>query len=111
MSISIKNIFNLKNYNCNPNEEFFEILFQNENIRIERIISEGHTSPPDFWYDQDEFEWVILLKGKARLKFFDTNEEVTLASGDYLLIEPHCKHRVEWTTPDEETIWLAVFFK
>jgi len=26
------------------------------------------------------------------------------------LIAAHRKHRVEWTTPDEPTVWLAVFF-
>ena len=40
-------------------------------VRIERIISHGHASPADFWYDQAQHEWVIVLKGAARLQFED----------------------------------------
>ncbi|MCX7907996.1 MAG: cupin domain-containing protein [Ignavibacteria bacterium] len=109
--ISLNNIFSLDDYVYNEKNEFFKPLFQNEYIRIEKIVSEGHCSPPDFWYDQEENEWVLLLQGKAKLKFQNTNEIIELNPGEFILIEPHIKHRVEWTTPNEKTIWLAFFFK
>jgi cupin 2 domain-containing protein len=92
-----------------PNE-LIERVFQSESLRIERIISYGQSSPKDFWYDQEENEWVILLKGKAILKF-NNNSSVELQEGDYLFIPAHKKHRVEWTDTNKKTIWLAVFFK
>jgi cupin 2 domain-containing protein len=52
---------------------------------------------------------VLLLQGEARVSFADA-ESVTLKSGDYWLIKAHCLHRVEWTTDEMETIWLAVHF-
>ena len=78
-------------------------------LRIERIVSHGHASPDEFWYDQDEHEWVVLLKGLARLQFEDTLVE--MKPGDFVNIPAHKRHRVEWTTPDEPTIWLAIFYR
>ncbi|WP_018295235.1 cupin domain-containing protein [Mariprofundus ferrooxydans] len=78
-------------------------------MRIERIVSHGHSSPADFWYDQDEDEWVILLTGAAGLTFDDGNPPQTLQPGDYLLIPAGERHRVAWTAPDQETVWLAIF--
>ena len=88
--------------------ELIQVLAANHHVRIERIVSHGHSSPDDFWYDQEEQEWVIVLKGAARLRFEDT--AVDLKPGDFVNIPAHKKHRVEWTTPDEPTIWLAVFY-
>lgn len=90
-------------------EELTQNLLLANDLRIERIISHGHSSPDGFWYDQEEHEWVIVLKGSARLQFEDRTCEMN--TGDYVLIQPHEKHRVAWTTPDEPTIWLAVFYK
>jgi len=92
-------------------EEVTESLVRSNSIRIERIISKGHCSTPDFWYDQAENEWVLLMKGAARLKFHKNNEILHLAPGMYINIPAHEKHRVEWTTDQEETIWLAVFYQ
>ncbi len=92
-----------------PGEVIQEIIASG-NTRIERIISKGHSSPEEFWYDQEENEWVILLCGKAKLKFNDRNPPIELNEGDYLNIPSHMKHRVEWTDPANETIWLAVFY-
>jgi len=89
-------------------EELIEVLAESPHVRIERIVSTGHTSPPGFWYDQHEAEWVVLLSGAATLEF--ERESHSLTRGDHLLIPPHRKHRVSWTTPDEPTVWLAVFF-
>ena len=77
-------------------------------MRIERIVSQGHASPPGFWYDQDQHEWVIVLRGRARVRFEDGLLE--MAAGDCINIPAHRKHRVEWTTPEEPTVWLAVHY-
>lgn len=91
-------------------EEIIQEIFASGNIRIERIISKGHSSPEDFWYDQKENEWVMVLQGRARLQFFDDSAPIDLSDGDYLNIPSHKKHRIEWTDPDIETVWLAVFY-
>ena len=89
-------------------EELFTNLLNAPNVRIERIVSHGHSSPEGFWFDQDQHEWVLLLQGAARLQFEDNTIE--MKPGDFINIPAHTKHRVEWTTPDEPTIWLAVFY-
>ena len=87
-------------------KELVQTLISAANVRIERIISHGHASPQDFWYDQDQHEWVIVLKGAARLQFEDGTVE--MKPGDFINIPAFRKHRVDWTTPDEPTIWLGV---
>lgn len=88
-------------------EEFKELL-KSENIRIERIVSNGQTSEDEFWYDQDENEFVLILEGKAILEFED--KEVFLQKGDCFDIKAHIKHRVKYTSKDKPTVWLAVFY-
>jgi cupin 2 domain-containing protein len=90
-------------------EEFDELLAR-PGLRIERIVSSGQCSPPDFWYDQDEGEWVAVLQGEAKLRFADEAAARHLHVGDFLDIAPHRRHRVEWTPADQTTIWLAVFY-
>lgn len=90
--------------------EVFEDIVNSENIRIERIISHGQSSPETGWYDQDQNEWVIVLAGSGTLQF-EHEEEVQLKPGDYLLIPAHQRHRVVRTAIDEPTVWLAVFFQ
>ena len=87
--------------------ELCQTLLTSPTVHIERIVSQGHCSTEDFWYDQTQDEWVLVLQGQARLAFSD-GSVIALAEGDYLLIPAHCKHRVEWTTPATETIWLAI---
>jgi len=91
-------------------QELFETLAQGRNVRIERIVSQGHSSPPGFWYEQSEAEWVVVLQGAARLRLERESSDRSLLPGDYLLLESGCRHRVEWTSLDPPTIWLAVFF-
>jgi len=91
-----------------PNE-LSECLYTSTSLRIERIVSRGHSSAPDFWYDQDTDEFVILLQGRARLRFWD-QQVVDMVAGDYLLIPAHTRHRVDWTAPDSDAIWLAVHY-
>jgi cupin 2 domain-containing protein len=90
--------------------EITEQLVRSDRVRIERIVSKGHHSAPDFWYDQDECEWVLLVKGEARLRFEEGDRTVHLTEGMHVNIPAHARHRVEWTRPDTETIWLAVFY-
>ncbi len=92
-------------------EEQLEVLQTGEGIRIERIVSRGQVSPEGFWYDQNEAEWVLVLKGAATLMFEGKKDSVFLGPGDYLNIAAHTRHRVEWTDPDQETVWLAVHYK
>jgi cupin 2 domain-containing protein len=89
-------------------EEKFLPLFESNSVKIERIVSHAHSSPPGFWYDQAEAEWVILVRGQATLEFAG-GKLVELKEGDYLTIPPHVKHRVHQTAPD--TVWLAVHMK
>jgi cupin 2 domain-containing protein len=88
--------------------ELFTTLLEADNVRIERIVSQGQASPGGFWYDQAQHEWVMVLKGAARLRFED--ECIELKPGDFISIPAHKKHRVDWTTPDEATVWLAVHY-
>jgi cupin 2 domain-containing protein len=90
-----------------PNELFEEIICS-KNIKIERIISHGHLSKNNEWYDQKQNEWVLLLEGEACLEF--ENREVILKSGDYINIPSHSKHRVAWTSKEKKTIWLVIFY-
>ncbi len=90
--------------------EITEILLAEQGMRIERIVSLGQASPPGFWYDQDEAEWVLLLAGAARLRFADEAEDRVIGTGDSVHIAPHRRHRVEWTDPAAPTVWLAVFY-
>ncbi|MGN2717867.1 cupin domain-containing protein [Aliivibrio fischeri] len=95
-----------------PNElpsEIFEDILSTSNIRIERILSYGHSSPEQGWYDQDENEWVLVLSGFGVIEF-DDGRVITLNKGDYLNIRAHEKHKVQATAPNETTVWLAVFY-
>ncbi len=91
--------------------EVFDVLLRAENVRIERIVSHGQASPQGFWYDQSEHEWVVVLRGEARLRFQDDDRTVTMKAGDFVQIAAHRRHRLEWTTPDEPTIWLAIHYR
>ena len=89
-------------------DELFEIILENDAIRIERIVSRGHITAEGHWYDQAWDEWVLLLQGRAALCYENTTKPAMLNPGDYCLIPAHTRHRVAWTDPDQDTIWLAV---
>ncbi len=99
-----------KNLPHDASEETFEDLLCHEALRIERIVSHGQTSPAEGWYDQKEHEWVLVLKGAAELTF-ENGVIQRLEEGDHINIPAHTKHKVSWTDPDQETIWLAVFYQ
>jgi cupin 2 domain-containing protein len=88
--------------------EHTDALLSAPGVRIERIVSRGQASPPGFWYDQAQAEWVLVLAGSARLRFADEAEARALGAGDYVLIPAHRRHRVEWTHPAVPTVWLAI---
>lgn len=89
-------------------EEQFETLARSGAVRVERIVSRGHRSAPDFWYDQNEDEFVLLVSGAARLMFADGAVH-ELRAGDWMNIPAHVRHRVDWTDDTAFTVWLAVF--
>lgn len=90
--------------------ERLETLLTRPGVRIERIVSSGQASPPGFWYEQADAEWVLLVSGEALLRFEDEPEARRLRPGDWLNIEPLRRHRVDWTATDAPTIWLAVHY-
>ena len=89
-------------------EELIQTLYSAEQIRIERIVSRGQASPEGFWYDQEQAEFVLLVTGSAGLRIEGRDEILVLKPGDYLNIDAHLKHRVEWTHAECDTVWLAV---
>jgi cupin 2 domain-containing protein len=92
-------------------EELVTVLVAGAGARAERIVSRGHASPPGFWYDQPEDEWVIVLSGAARLEIEGAGgiEPVELRAGSFVELPRHTRHRVAWTDPAVNTIWLALF--
>jgi cupin 2 domain-containing protein len=88
--------------------ERLEKLCQSKSFRIERIVSGGQLSPPGFWFDQAHEEWVLVVQGKAEISLLDPEERIHLSVGDWLMIDAHRKHRVEATSREPVTIWLAV---
>ena len=91
-----------------PGAEQFVELLSRPGLRIERIVSAGQTSPPGFWYDQPQAEWVLVLEGEARLAFEDEPMPRLLKAGDFVDIAPHRRHRVVSTAAP--TVWLAVHY-
>jgi cupin 2 domain-containing protein len=91
-------------------DENLETLLTRDDVRIERIVSSGQASPPTFWYDQDETEFVVLMSGAATLRFEADDSLLTLTPGSYVEIPPHCRHRVEATSAEPPTVWLTMFF-
>jgi cupin 2 domain-containing protein len=91
-------------------DELVDLLADNDQVRIERIVSRGHASPPGFWYEQHQDEFVLLLQGQAELELLEPKERLCLQAGDYLLIPARRKHRVVSTSSEVDCIWLAVFY-
>lgn len=104
----LKNIYELLPNLCSQNEEF-KTLLESKKIKIERIVSSGQSSPEDFWYEQEENEWVMVLEGEATLTF-ENDDDIVLKKGDFINIPSYKKHRVKSTIKDSYTIWLAIFY-
>ena len=91
--------------------EAVEELLSTPNVRIERIVSMGHATAADEWYDQGRAEWVLLLAGSAGLIFEGETEPLLLEPGSYVHIAAHVRHRVAWTDLSVPTIWLAIHYQ
>lgn len=91
-------------------EELVDVLLSASGVRIERIVSHGHAQGESFWYDQPRHEWVAVLQGAARLRFENDSQLREMRAGDFVNIPAHRRHRVEWTTPDQPTVWLAIHY-
>ena len=90
-------------------EELEQQLLSSEHLNIRRIVSKGHSSPIDFWYDQSDNEWVLVLQGEGILEF-EKGEDLHLKQGTFCYIPAHQKHRVKWTPENQITLWLAIHF-
>jgi cupin 2 domain-containing protein len=101
------NIFNLQGLVSDPKKELFETIFTGNDCKVERIVSKGHTTAEGEWYDQEKDEWVILLKGNAKIEF-ENGEMLNLETGDYILIPANLRHRVALTSTEPPCVWLAI---
>lgn len=101
-----KNVF--ENIIIDKNQEQFFDLIKSDNIKIEKIVSNGQSSSVNFWYEQEKNEFVLILKGNAIIEY--EHSDIELKEGDYINIKAFTKHRVKYTNKDEPTIWLAVFY-
>ena len=89
-------------------DEMVDTLCERPDLRIERIVSTGQITPDGHWYDQDHDEWVLMVKGSARLRIEGETEDRKLEEGDYIFLPAHCRHRVTWTQSEPPTVWLAI---
>jgi len=80
--------------------------FGQEAVRIERIISGGHASAEGFWYEQQEDEWVMLIRGEARLLIEGKDDALEMVAGDHINLPAKLEHRVDSVSDD--AIWIAV---
>ena len=108
MPLPVENLY--EHIPANVPKELFQILAEKNGVRIERIVSDGHATPPDQWYDQGWDEWVLLISGEATLLFDDSAAPLVLKPGDYVMSPAGHRHRVEQTDPLHKTVWLAVHF-
>lgn len=97
----------LRDHNPDRARETVEELLKRPGLRLERIVSRGEASPPDFWYDQEWDEWVLLCQGRAILRYGD-GCRIDLTSGDALTIPAGRRHRLDWVSGD--AVWLALHF-
>jgi cupin 2 domain-containing protein len=91
-------------------KELFEVIATLDDARIERIITQKPYSSPGQWYNQEQDEWVVLLRGNATIEIRDQGL-IELRSGDYIMLPAHCQHRITRTSADPACIWLAVHGK
>ena len=89
-------------------EEVTQTLLERPGLRIERIVSTGHATPEGQWYDQDSDEWVLVVRGNARLHLEGEAHERELGEGDLVFLPAHCRHRVACTQREPPTVWLAI---
>lgn len=105
--MDVQNIFELIPKTLD--NEFFDSLLEKDKVKIERIVSKGHTSPEEGWHEQDQAEWVIVLQGAAKI-LLESGEQLNFIAGSHFNIPAKTKHKVIWTEADIETVWLAVHY-
>jgi cupin 2 domain-containing protein len=108
MGVSLNNLF--EHIPSISPDELVQTLHDRKGCRVEKIVSRGHRTADDHWYDQETDEWVVLLSGSAGLRIEGRSEILALKPGDHLYLPAHQKHRVEYTDPNTDTLWLAVHF-
>lgn len=91
-------------------EEVFEPLLDACGIRLERIISFGQATPAGEWLLQDWDEWVVLLAGEASLLIEGESAARELKPDDWINIPAGVRHRVESTSTEPPTVWLALHY-
>ncbi|MBN2175515.1 MAG: cupin domain-containing protein [Bacteroidales bacterium] len=91
-------------------EEVFENLHLSKKIKIERIFTQKPYETPGEWFDQPQDEWVLLLKGKAKLEF-KNDKIIEMNEGDYIFIPAHKIHRVYNSSKEPKCVWLAIHGK
>ena len=91
-----------------PDDEDIIQLGGTKEVRIERIVSNGQTTPAGEWYDQEQDEWVALIQGQAVI-VYGNGEELQLTAGDHVILPARCRHRVAYTSAHPPCIWIAVF--
>jgi cupin 2 domain-containing protein len=106
LQTKICNIFST--FPSSRKREVFQVLHKSKHIRIERIVSHGQATPPGKWLRENRTEWVMVVRGRAKLLFKGAKKSFSLKAGDYLFIPKNIAHRVEWTDPKQRTIWLVV---
>lgn len=89
-------------------EEQFDALLDRDGLTLARIVSTGQATPDGDWYDQPRDEWVVVLRGRAGLRFEDEDAVREMGPGDHVMIPARMRHRVEWTSADEPTVWLVL---
>lgn len=104
--ITVKNIYQ-QLPDASKNEVVEEIMLHH-NVRLERISSQGQSSLA--WQSSEQNEWVLLMQGAAKLCFAEPQQVLALKPGDYLLIPANCRHRVAWTSPQQQSIWLCCYY-
>lgn len=82
--------------------EQFDVLARFGAAEIERIVSSD--APDGGWYEQAHDEWVVLVRGTARLEV--EGETIELGAGDYLSLPAKTRHRMIETSSG--AVWLAV---
>ncbi len=85
-------------------------LLETSGAKLVRIVSTGQATPDGEWYDQDENEWVVVLRGRAGLRIEGEDDVRMLSAGDYVDLPAGLRHRIEWTDADEPTVWLALHY-
>lgn len=89
-------------------EPRIDALWRTDQLRIGRIVTWGHSTPPGEWCTSDTDEWIVVISGAACVRTAGSDQDVDLGPGDWLLLPAGTRHRVEWTDPDRATMWLAI---